>query len=63
MKFEVINNTPYNKLNLIDIASNVRKLKTLYVGDENEKFVSSLRKNKIQREIAEIKRKSKPNLM
>ena len=50
MKFEVINNTPYNKLNLIDIASNVRKLKTLYVGDENEKLVSSLRKNKIQRD-------------
>ena len=52
MKFEVINNTLYNKLNLIDVASNVRKLKTLYVGDENEKLALSLRKNKIQREIA-----------
>ena len=52
MKFEVINNTSNNKLNLIDVASNVRKLKTLYVGDENEKLVSSLRKNKIQRDIA-----------
>ena len=51
-KFEVINNTPYNKLNLIDVALNVRKLKTLYVGDENEKLLSSLRKNKIQRDIA-----------
>ena len=39
-KFEVINNTPYNKLNLINVASNVRKLKTLYVEDENEKLVS-----------------------
>ena len=48
----MINNTPYNKLNLIDVASNVGKLKTLYVGDENEKLVSSLRKNKIQRDIA-----------
>ena len=52
LNFEVINNMPYNKLNLIDVASNVRKLKTLYVGDENEKLVSSLRKNKIQRDIA-----------
>ena len=52
MKFEVINNTPYNKLNLIDVASNVRKLKTLNVGDEIEKLVSSLRKSKIQRYIA-----------
>ena len=52
LKFEVINNTSNNKLNLIDVASNVRKLKTLYVGDENEKLVSSLRKNKIQRDIA-----------
>ena len=47
-KFEVIN----NKLNLITVASNVRKLKTLYAGDENEKLVSSLRKSKIQRYIA-----------
>ena len=45
MKFEVINNTPYNKLNLIDVASNVQKWKTSYVGDENEKLVSSLQKN------------------
>ena len=52
MKFEVIYNTPYNKLNLIDVASNVRKWKTLYVGDENEKLVSSLRKSKIQEDIA-----------
>ena len=48
----MINNTPYNKLNLIDVASNVRKLKTLYVGDETEKLMSSLRKNKIQTDIA-----------
>ena len=48
----MINNTPYNKLNLIDVASNVWKLKTLYAGDENEKLVSSLRKSKIQRYIA-----------
>ena len=27
-KLEVINNMPYNKLNLIDVALNVRKLKT-----------------------------------
>ena len=47
----MINNTLYNKLDLIDVASNVRKLKTLYVGDENEKLVS-LRKNTIQRDIA-----------
>ena len=52
MKFEVINSTSYNKLNLIDVASNVRKLKTLYVEDENEKLVSSLRKSRIQRYIA-----------
>ena len=52
MKFEVINNMPYNKLNIIDVASNVQKSKTLLVGDENEKLVSSLRKSKIQREIA-----------
>ena len=39
-------------MNLIDVALNVRKLKTLYVGDENEKLLSSLRKNKIQRDIA-----------
>ena len=36
MKFEVINNAPYNKLNLTDVASNVQKLNTLYVEDENE---------------------------
>ena len=48
-KFEVINDTPCNKLSF---ASNVRKLKTLYFGDENEKLLSSLRKNKIQRDIA-----------
>ena len=51
-KFEGINNTPYNKWTLIDVASNVQKLQTLYVGDENEKLVSSLRKSKIQRDIA-----------
>ena len=51
MNFEVINNTPYNKLNLIDVASIVRKLGTLHVGDEKETLVSSSRKNKIQREI------------
>ena len=45
-KFEMFNDTPYNKLNLIDVASNVRRLKT-DVRDENEKLVSSLRKNKI----------------
>ena len=45
-KFEVFNDTPYNKLNLIDVGSNVRRLKT-DVRDENEKLVSSLRKNKI----------------
>ena len=39
-------------MNLIDVASNVRKLKTLNVGDEIEKLVSSLRKSKIQRYIA-----------
>ena len=50
-KLEVIHNMPYNKLNLIDVASNVRTLKT-YVGDENEKLMSSLRKNKIERNIA-----------
>ena len=46
VKCEVIKNTPYNKLNLIDVASNVLKLKTLYVGDENEKLVLSLQKKK-----------------
>ena len=39
-------------MNLIDVASNVRKLKTLYVRDENEKLVSSLRRKKILRDIA-----------
>ena len=52
LNFEVINDTPCSKLNLIDVASNVQKLKTMHVGDENEKLVLSLRKNKIQREIA-----------
>ena len=52
MKFEVINNMPSNKLNLIDVALNVWKLKTLYVGDENEKLVLPLQKKKIQRDIA-----------
>ena len=52
LNFEVINNMPYNKLNLIDVASNFRKLKTLLVGDGNEKLVSSkIWKNKVQREI------------
>ena len=37
---------------LIHVSSNVQKLQTLYVGDKNEKLVSSLRKNKIQRDIA-----------
>ena len=37
---------------MIDVASNVQKLKTMHVGDENEKLVLLLRKNKIQREIA-----------
>ena len=39
-------------MNLVDVAANVEKLKTLYVGDENEKLVSWLWKNRIQREIA-----------
>ena len=34
--FELINNTSYNKLNLIDVASDVQKLNTLYVRDKNE---------------------------
>ena len=51
MKFEVINDTSYNKLNSIDVSSNLRKLKTFYVGDKNEKLISSSRKNKVQKEI------------
>ena len=51
MKFEVINDTSYNKLNSIDISSNLRKLKTFYAGDKNEKLISSSRKIKIQKEI------------
>ena len=47
MKFEVVNYTPYNKLSLIDVASNVLKLKTYW----RWKLVLSLQKNKIQREI------------
>ena len=42
----------YNKLNLIDVDLNIQKLKTLYVGDENEKLVSSLWKHKIEGETA-----------
>ena len=38
-------------MNLIDVASNGRKLKSLYVGDENEKLVSLLQKEQIQRDI------------
>ena len=38
------------KLNLINVASNARKWKTLCVGDENEKLVSSLRKSEIQKD-------------
>ena len=52
MKFEVINSTPYNKLNLINVTSNFRKLKILYVGDENWKLGSSLWKSEIEKEIA-----------
>ena len=37
-------------MNLINVASNARKWKTLYVGDENEKLVSSLRKSEIQKD-------------
>ena len=51
MKFKVINDTSYNKLNLIDVSSNLRKLKTFYVGDKNEKLISSLRKSEVQKEI------------
>ena len=51
MKFEVINDTSYNKLNSIDVSLNLRKLKTFYVGDKNEKLISSSRKNKVQKEI------------
>ena len=51
MRFEVIKNMPYNKVNLIDVASNLWKLKT-YVWDEIEKLVLLLRKIKIQRDIA-----------
>ena len=50
-KEPLIHRLPYNKLNLIDVASNVQKLKT-YVGDEDEKLVLSLQKNKIRRDIA-----------
>ena len=42
----------YNKLNLTDVASNIQKLKTIHVRDENEKLVLLLGKNKIQRDIA-----------
>ena len=42
----------YHKVNLINVASNVWKLQKLYVGDENEKLVSSLGKNEIGRETA-----------
>ena len=57
-KFEVINDTPNNKLSLIDVASNVRKLKTLYVGDKNEKLVSSLRKNNSKRHSKQFLQKA-----
>ena len=42
----------YNKLNLIDVASSIQKLRTIHVRDENEKLVLLLGKNKIQRDIA-----------
>ena len=51
MKFEVISDMSYNKLNWIDVSSNLRKLKTFYVGDKNEKLTSSSRKSKVQKEI------------
>ena len=51
MKFEVINDTSYNKLNSIDVSSKLRTLKTFYVGDKNENLISSSRKNKVQKEI------------
>ena len=47
----MINDTSYNKLNSIDVSSNLRKLKTFYVGDKNEKLISSSRKSKVQKEI------------
>ena len=50
MKFEVINDMSYNKLNSIDVSSNLRKLKTFYVGGKNEKLISSLRKKKFKKQ-------------
>lgn len=41
-----------NKLKNADIASNVRKLKTLFVGDENDQLITIMRKNKSQCDIA-----------
>ena len=39
-------------MNLINVASRVRKLKTFCIEDENNKLVSPLRENKIERKIA-----------
>ena len=39
-------------MNLINVASRVRKLKTFCIEDENKKLVSPLRENKIERKIA-----------
>ena len=38
-------------MNSIDVSLNLQKLKTFYVGDKNEKLISSSRKNKVQKEI------------
>ena len=40
-----------NGLKHVDIASNVRKLKSIFVGDENDRLVSVMRKNRSQQEI------------
>ena len=50
MIFESIPNSS-NKLKCVDIASNIRKLKSLFVGDDNDQLISLMRKNKSQNEI------------
>ena len=51
VKLELITSLNPKDLKSIDAKNNVRKLKTLYVGDEAEKLAKYLKKNKILKPI------------
>ena len=51
IKFELLTSLNPKDLKSIDAKNNVRKLKTLYVGDEAEKLAKYLKKNKILKPV------------